>query len=257
VRVLLSLALKKNSYENLPSSLTSPHSNDADDLPSTSEAYCTDSPSSSYRTPARNEVSSNRTVKVKATKSAVIFEDKPKDEPPAKKSKGRKTFNSACAADDLALFAPFHDANLTPSVAGSSSLIGSPLTSLSDSSNSPSPSPKAITNKKRKLEEIDNDDDLEFTEVKEKRKIQPVNSEWEPVTESYSRQMIHNKWQYRCTACFKEAGRDHLCTREGDMQRHLQTLRHTPKSFFCSNSGCSRSFTREDALTRHMIKCRF
>ena len=195
------------------------------------------------RTAARNETSSIPATRIKAFKAAVIL-DEPKEEPLAKKPKGRKTFNSACAADDLASFAPDHNA----------SPVGSPRSSLSDSSvsDTTSPPPKVVMTKKRKLEEIKSSEDLEFTAVKEKSAT--LESRWEPVDESYSRRKTNNRLQYRCTLCF-EKNKLRLCNREGDMTRHLQSLKHRPKSFFCPNSGCSSTFTRQDALKRHLNKC--
>ena len=144
----------------------------------------------------------------------------------------------------MTLFLP----NLALPIASSSS-ISSPLSESLDAS---SPSPKAVTTKKRKLEEIE---DFEFSPAKEERKRQSVVSEWRPVTESYSQHKFHNQVQYRCDLCFKD-GHEHLCSREGDIMRHLQSLRHKPRSFFCPNSRCSSSFTRQDALKRHMNKCK-
>jgi hypothetical protein len=260
-----------NSSEYLPSSLcfTSNDSDDPAETPSTlvqrrvaslpklgkrsryssvtssETSYCTGF-SPRNRTATREEVSFNRTVGIKACKAAIGLTE-PRDNPPAKKPKGRQTFNSACA---LALFAPVHNTNAIPSVMASSSIC-SPLTSISDLSDTSSPLPKARNTKKRKLKEIDNDDDLEFTT---ERKSQPDASEWEPVDKYYSRRTLHNKFQFRCTLCFQK-DQLHVCNREGDMMRHLQSLQHQPKSFYCRNSGCSGAFTREDALKRHKNKC--
>jgi hypothetical protein len=202
-------------------------------------------PSLKNRTAARDEADSIRSTRIKAL-----------DEPLVKKQKGRMTFNSACAADDLSPFAPDHNANSTPPMVATSPL-SSPPASLSDSSvsDTSSPSPEVvIMTKKRKLEEINNSKDIEFTAVSKRKKRD--ESEWEPVHKSYSRRKVDNKSQYRCTLCLEKNGKLHLCNREGDMARHLQSLIHTPKSFFCPNSGCSKNFTRQDALKRHLNKCR-
>jgi hypothetical protein len=134
--------------------------------------------------------------------------------------------------------------------------VRSPRSSLSNYSvsdrDTSTPSPKAVITKKRKLKEIKNSKDLESTAVKEKS---ATSEEWEPVDESYSRRKTNNRSQYRCTLCLEKNGKLHLSNREGDMARHLQSLMHTPKSFFCPNSGCSSTFTRQDALKRHLNKC--
>jgi len=223
------------------------------------------------RTSAHKKANSIYSTRIKASKAAIALHE-PKDEPPAKKAKGRKTFNSACAADDLAafvpVFTPVRNAMLaTPVVA--SSPVGSPLTPLTDSSDtiksSSSSAPKAISTRKRKLKdidgdedfnEIDNDEHLKVIAVKQDPKWRQASPPWEPVDKSYSRRKVSNEMQYRCDLCLEKIPAQlHVCRREGDMARHLQSLKHTAKSFFCSNPGCSSGYTREDALKRHMKTC--
>jgi uncharacterized Zn-finger protein len=103
--------------------------------------------------------------------------------------------------------------------------------------------------KKRRRKEIEKSvesTDSEFIE----------ESDWESVHKKFSRQKINNtgRWRYRCTLCLKD-NKLHLCKREGDMMRHLLSLKHTPKSFFCTNHGCTKAYTRRDALKRHRKKC--
>ena len=214
------------------------------------------------RTATRNEATNpNCAARITAFDTAVVW-DEQKDEPLTEKPKGRKIYNSFCASDDLAAiasFAPRHNLNgpgdfSLPMIA--SSPVGPPLSSPSDSSVSDtSPLPEAVMDKKRKLKELENDEDsdLEFTAVKQKRKRRPVTSEWEPVNESFSRRKTRrNRWQFRCTLCL-EKDKVHLCNSEGDMKRHLQSQIHSEKLFHCPE--CSKSFTRQDALKRHSRKC--
>ena len=56
--------------------------------------------------------------------------------------------------------------------------------------------------------------------------------------------------KYRCTLCW-DSGTETICTSKGDMDRHLQTKKHIPKSFPCS--WCTSSFTRPDSQKRHMM----
>jgi hypothetical protein len=127
--------------------------------------------------------------------------------------------------------------------------------SLSDLpvSDTSSPPPRKVVSKKRKLEE--NSEDL--AAVTSESATLPV--EWEATHRLYSRRKIKNrhgksplKSEYRCTPCF-EVGKLHLCTREGDIVRHLSTRKHSPKSYFCLD--CPSAFTRNDALKRHKNKC--
>ena len=172
----------------------------------------------------------------KRAPKATVISCKPKDKPPAakKKGKGRTTFNSACAADDLASFVPVSDI-----VAPSS--VNSPPT---PSDLPAGPSSSSRTTKKRKLEKMDDDDDDDDSDD---------GKQWEPVNESYSKKTTSKGMQYRCTLCWKDKI-PHYCDREGDMARHLQSLKHAEKQFVCPKSGCSKSYTRKDALKRHLLQ---
>jgi hypothetical protein len=210
------------------SSITS--SDDSDTSPSRNRVWA-----------ALNQAGSKLTARIKGPELFVPFYE-PKDERPAKKTKTRNTFNSACAAENLASFAPFitpvRTALPIPSVSPQST------SSLSDPSYSESShlSPlEVLTTRKRKLNEINTDDE-------------DVN--WDPVGKPYSRHIICNTLQYRCDLCFAQ-GREHSCIREGDMTRHLETLKHKPRSHICPNSPCKGQYTRADALKRHMQSCKF
>ena len=64
-----------------------------------------------------------------------------------------------------------------------------------------------------------------------------------------SKRIFKNRKQYHCTLCWVKYGKLKICTREGDLRRHLQSKRHSKKKeFFCL---CSKSYTRVDALNRH------
>ena len=213
------------------------------------------------RTATRNEATNPYcAARITAFDTAVVW-DEQKDEPLTEKPKGWKTYNSYYAPDDLATiasFAPRHNLNgpgdfSLPMIA--SSPVGPPLSSPSDSSVSDtSPLPEAVMDKKRKLKELENDEDsdLEFTAVKQKRKRRPVTSEWEPVNEFFSRRKTYrNRSQFRCTLCL-EKNKLHLCNSEGDMKRHLQSKSHSERLFHCPE--CPKSFTRQDALKRHFSR---
>ena len=77
---------------------------------------------------------------------------------------------------------------------------------------------------------------------------------WLHVNENYSRRFIGgpNPWQFQCTLCLN-VGLEKYCTRTGDMKRHLKSKKHSKNSFACTTYlGCSSTFTREDALKRHI-----
>jgi hypothetical protein len=167
----------------------------------------------------------------------------------AKKLKGRKALNSTCNCEaGHNLESASGSANLI--VASLPCSLGSPShrspsdESVSDTSSSPT---KKVMTKKRKLEEIRHS---ELTTVEE----ESATSDWEPVDECYSRQKTKGGSRYRCTLCLKN-NEKHTCDREGDMKRHLQSLKHTPKSFTCPNPGCASLFTRSDARKRHLKSC--
>ena len=89
------------------------------------------------------------------------------------------------------------------------------------------------------------------------------SSRWERVeareTLPYSRQTRKGtrgfKYRYRCDLCY-DNNKKHICDKEGDMKRHIQSLKHSPKSFPCPNPGCVKAFTRKDGLARHRSSCR-
>ena len=222
--------VSKERFLSPCSSITS--SDDSDTSPSRNRVWA-----------AVKQANSKRTARIKGPELFVPFYE-PKDERPAKT---RKTFNSACAAEDLASFAPFitpRKALPIPSVNTSCTVSPQSTSSLSDPSYFESPHlspPEALTTRKRKLKEINADDE-------------DVN--WDPVGKPYSRHTIRNTVQYRCDLCFAQ-GMLHSCIREGDMVRHLETLKHKPRGHICPNSPCKRQYTRADALKRHMKNCKF
>jgi hypothetical protein len=186
------------------------------------------------RKSARNKASSSSIRAAAKIKTAVVLDD-PKDDPKAKKIKGRKTLNSDCqcgADHNLAS----GSANLI--VASSPASLGSPHSSQS------SP-PKKVMTKKRKLKHS------EFTVEEESA---TSTSDWESVNECYSRQKKKSGSRYRCTLCLKN-NEKHISDREGDMKRHLQSSKHSPKKFPCTKSGCQRVYTRPDSQKRHLNKC--
>ena len=181
------------------------------------------------------------------------------DEPPEKKdetkTKKRKGKNSAssCAVDDSDLLASGR-ANFIQVSASSSQAVGSPQPSLSNklmSDTSPSSMlPKVLTTKKRKLEEMVRNNDLEDFQAEE----ESATSNWEHVEESYSRLNTERGVKFRCDLCLNNNVKK-FCDREGDMKRHLQSSKHKPKSFSCPDRGCLKTFTRMDALKRHRNDC--
>lgn len=136
----------------------------------------------------------------------------------------------------------------------------SAITLLSDSSCSDTSSsrPKceaktrSLTTKKCKLKDIKKSVDITGGSS---------DSEWEYVDEFCSRKKNKDRsefpYKYRCTLCLNDNKPlpVHLCNTQGDMRRHLQSQRHMKKSFKCENPGCSRIFTRDDSLKRHVKKC--
>ena len=162
-----------------------------------------DSPPLAKKKSARNEGKSIRAA------TTVL-----KDEPKAKKLKGRETLHySACAADEPV--ASGSGGNLGPT----SSPVGPGLrhSSLPDSESA-------------------------------------TTSAWEPVNEYYSKRRTNSKdkskkYQYRCnlSGCLK------ICYNVGNMNRHLETLNHQPRSVQCDR--CSKFYTRVDALRRHRKTC--
>lgn len=179
----------------------------------------------------RNEANI-RAVKIKA---AVVLDD-PKDElrdkPFAKRVRRRKTLVASGSTT------AWSTGNLTPPMAASSPVDSphwhsSESPSDSSASDTSSPPPKVGMTKKRKLE---------------------ATSGWEPVNDFYSRQKIKHRPMFRCTLCLN-INEEHYCRRIGDMNRHLKSLKHKEKGYFCGNSGCQSSFTREDGLKRHKENC--
>ena len=145
-------------------------------------------------------------------------------------------------------------ANFIQVSASSSQAVGSPQPSLSNklmSDTSPSSMlPKVLSTKKRKLEEMVRNNDLEDFQAEE----ESATSNWEHVEESYSRLNTERGVKFRCNLCFNNNVKK-FCDREGDMKRHLQSLKHKPKSFSCPDRGCLKTFTRMDALKRHRNDC--
>jgi hypothetical protein len=144
---------------------------------------------------ALKQTSSKRITRIKGPELFVPFYE-PKDERPAKKTKTQKTFNSACTAENLASFAPFitpvRKALPIPNVNTSCTVSPESTSSLSDPSYSESSHlspPKALTTRRRKLNEINTDDE-------------DVN--WDPVGKPYSRHIIRNTLQFRCDLCFAQ-----------------------------------------------------
>ena len=86
--------------------------------------------------------------------------------------------------------------------ASSSQAVGSPQPSLSNklmSDTSPSSMlPKVLTRKKRKLEEMVRNNDLEDFQAEE----ESATSNWEHVEESYSRLNTERGVKFRCDLCF-------------------------------------------------------
>ncbi|KAF8809864.1 hypothetical protein BYT27DRAFT_7336982 [Phlegmacium glaucopus] len=183
---------------------------------------------------AQKQSNSERTAKGKGPKAAAV-PVKIKDEPLARGAKRRKTINSACAADGLVPFvtdwAPVRNSAFPAPVASSHcSDSGGPST--------PCQPPKAIPTRKRKVKE--NNKDIE----------QQWSSEWKHVpNEGFSCRIAKGKTEYRCDLC------PQISTRKGDMRTHRFKLQHTAKSFFCTNAGCSKRYTRPDAVKRHEKIC--
>ena len=157
-------------------------------------------------------------------------------------------------------------------LASSSQAVGSPHPSLALSDESVSdasssslvPNLKVVTKKnlKRRFDEMakdrDSREDLKAGE-EPTTSDSSSSSSWERVEKSlaYSRKRSTRgfKYRYRCDLCH-ENNEKHICDKEGDMKRHLQSLKHSQKSFSCTNPDCKKTFTREDALKRHKNSCR-
>ena len=77
-----------------------------------------------------------------------------------------------------------------------------------------------------------------------------IIDEHENLNISYTTYIINDKLRrYSCNLCLKD--RDvHICTRLGDIKRHLMSERHQRKSFSCPL--CSKLYTRPDAVIRHL-----
>ena len=98
---------------------------------------------------------------------------------------------------------------------------------------------------------------------KEEENVKPMTFVWKPERtaewvkqdDSSSVKKGKHKTLYRCDLCFVK-DRIVITTAPGDLQRHLLSLAHKPKSFFCTQAGCNKSYTREDAVKRHLKKCR-
>ena len=110
---------------------------------------------------------------------------------------------------------------------------------------------RSLTTKKKKLKATKKSVDITGSS----------DSEWEYVDEFCSRTKNKDRsefpYKYRCTLCLNDNKPlpVHLCNTYGDLKRHLQSQRHMEKSFKCENPGCSRIFTRDDSLKRHVKKC--
>ena len=141
--------------------------------------------------------------------------------------------------------------------------------SVSDTSSSSlrlAPNLRVAKKRKRKFDEMvkdrDSREDLKAGELEEPATLSS-SSRWERVetreTLPYSRQTRNGtrgfKYRYRCDLCY-DNNKKHVCDKEGDMKRHLQSIDHSPKSFTCTNSGCGKAFTRKDGLKRHRSSCR-
>ncbi|EGN99287.1 hypothetical protein SERLA73DRAFT_182224 [Serpula lacrymans var. lacrymans S7.3] len=73
-----------------------------------------------------------------------------------------------------------------------------------------------------------------------------ISPEADKDVKAYQSVSRHNHFPCHLDGC------THICTSAGDLRRHQQSLRHQPPSFPCL--ACRYTFTRPDALKRHLMK---
>ncbi|KDR78633.1 hypothetical protein GALMADRAFT_137661 [Galerina marginata CBS 339.88] len=127
----------------------------------------------------------------------------------------------------------YDDQPYNPSPRRASSLpIASSAHALSSSARAKHSSHSAASSPKRKFNALDADEEENDGD----------NKPYKTLRDSAHRLV------YQCRIC--PSFRTHA---SGDMNRHLESLIHMPPSHYCYIPGCDKSFTRKDALKRHVI----
>ena len=147
-------------------------------------------------------------------------------------------------------YAPTTGANSDPTVEV-------PTPAPKDESPLPSSPGSPTTEVKRKLNDVDEDEsNSDNVRVKRQRREQQ-ESDWTRVpNRDYSSKRFNGRIKFRCDLCWEHEQHSHLCCSQGDMNRHMQSEKHSAKAFMCPNPRCERNYTRKDALKRHMASCK-